>query len=224
MKCEDLDRYLDDYLDGALKADRAKDVERHLESCPECLNKKDALLRLLERLGALPKEVETFHDLWPEIRERIEQRQAGRSGQVDNVTTARKRIFPLWAAAAVVLIGVLVYWVTQMPGDMSRNEYGMSDLQETTTAPPIETILADYISTRDMLFAELEKRREELDPETVTVVMENMRIMDQATVQIREALKKDPRNRGLERMLMASYNKQVRLLRQANNIPSGMER
>jgi hypothetical protein len=138
--------------------------------------------------------------------------------------SAQKRIFPVWAAAAVVLIGVLVYWVTQMPGDMSRNEYGMSGLQETTIAPPIETILADYISTRDMLFAELEKRREELDPETVTIVMENMRIMDQATVQIREALDKDPRNRGLERMLMASYSKQVRLLRQANNIPSGMER
>ena len=222
MKCEDLDKYLDDYLGDALNVDRAKDVERHLESCPECLNKKDALARLLERSRALPKEVEPFHDLWPEIRERIERRHAGRSGRVDNVTTSPNRIFPVWAAAAVILIGVLVYWVTQMPSDMSRNEYGMSDLQETTTAPSIETILADYVSTRDMLFAELEKRREELDPETVKVVMENMQIIDQAAVQIREALDKDPRNRGLERMLMASYHKQVRLLRQANNIPSGM--
>ena len=84
--------------------------------------------------------------------------------------------------------------------------------------------LANCDPHRDMLFAELEKRLEELDPETVKVVMENMQIMDQATAQIREALDKDPRNRGLERMLMASYHKQVKLLRQANNIPSGMER
>jgi anti-sigma factor RsiW len=91
MKCEDLDRYLDDYLDDALKVDRAKDVERHLESCPECLNKKDALARLLERLRALPKGVEPFHNLWPEIRERIKRQQAGRSGQVDNVKCLRRR-------------------------------------------------------------------------------------------------------------------------------------
>lgn len=222
MKCEEFDRYLDDFMNGSLEKTLAGNMKQHLESCPECRAVKDSVAKLLEKSHKLPKEVTPPRNLWPGIRERIETQKNSRSLQTGRLSPSRNGLIPVWVAAAVVLLGVLVYWVIQNPYSRLGND--VTEVSGTTEPAFTETILAGYTSARGMLYAELEKRQDELDPETLKIVMENMRIMDQAAKQIREALEKDPGNWELERMLMASYHKEVRLLRMANDIPSGIMR
>lgn len=221
MKCKDLDKYLDDYVDASLEVGLTRDLVQHLESCPECMKKRDAIVRLLEKSRSLPKEVIPPHHLWPGINKKIEESQKFPNDQVGNIPPSPKWVIPI-SAAVVILMSALVYWIIQNPGDESGND--VTEVHETTAVFPTETILASYSSTRDMLLVELEKRRDQLDPDTVRIVIDNLHIMDRAAAQIQEALKKDPGNRRLERMLMASYHQQVRLLRQAQDIPSNIMR
>lgn len=55
------------YFDGELDAGAAAEVERHLETCPDC----GALLRDLETTRTALRESAPYHRINPELRERI---------------------------------------------------------------------------------------------------------------------------------------------------------
>lgn len=54
MNCQDLQRHLDDYLDGELDAERVAQVERHLAICAVCAERLRVEQLLRERLRTLP--------------------------------------------------------------------------------------------------------------------------------------------------------------------------
>jgi CHASE3 domain sensor protein len=54
-----------------------------------------------------------------------------------------------------------------------------------------------------------------MQPETVRTLEANLRIIDQAIAESREALQKDPNSRELIQMLGATYDAKVKMLRQA---------
>ena len=57
--------------------------------------------------------------------------------------------------------------------------------------------------------------RQTLDPATVRVLEENLRIIDRALTEARAALRSDPGNPVLEELLLATHRKRLDLLRGA---------
>ena len=75
---------------------------------------------------------------------------------------------------------------------------------------PAETALSDEIDELETL---LDRRRGELEPETVRVVEENLAIIDAAVNQARAAVERDPGSGFLSGKLESALNKKVQLLR-----------
>ena len=85
------------------------------------------------------------------------------------------------------------------------------------TPLPAEMVLSNEI---DQLEALLATRRNELEPETVRVVEENLAIIDAAVNQARAAVERDPGSGFLSGKLESALNKKVQLLRTAALIRS----
>ena len=67
MTCQELDERLDDWVDGALPAAAAAEVEAHLLSCALCRERERRLRQVLAHAAALPRSVAPPRDLWPGI-------------------------------------------------------------------------------------------------------------------------------------------------------------
>jgi hypothetical protein len=72
-----------------------------------------------------------------------------------------------------------------------------------------------YQSAIDELTGVLTAKRDELDPETVRVLEENLRVIDRAIAESRAALEADPASKHLSRMLNDAYNAKLGVLRRA---------
>jgi len=56
MKCTDIQKYLDDYLDDAMSLGEQKAVESHIEQCTSCKHAMDEHKNIREALSTLPVE------------------------------------------------------------------------------------------------------------------------------------------------------------------------
>jgi hypothetical protein len=70
------------------------------------------------------------------------------------------------------------------------------------------------------LRAIVNKRRPQLDSATVAVIEHNLKVIDDAIAQCREALRKDPNSRFLIESLNDAFDTKVQLLRTAASLPS----
>jgi hypothetical protein len=73
---------------------------------------------------------------------------------------------------------------------------------------------ADYEEATRALLADLEEHRDELGPETLKTVEQNLAVIDEALREVRAALDAEPGNPELTRMLAATHRKKVDVLRQ----------
>jgi tetratricopeptide (TPR) repeat protein len=124
--------------------------------------------------------------------------------------------------ALMVLSGGLV-WVARL-GDPRASL--PQALAESALAPPAAEPDAAPVRLRlgdadyDQAVADLEKAldagRSRLDPDTVRILEENLRTIDQAIDQARKALRADPANAYLNNHFAASRNRKLALLRRAS--------
>jgi len=80
--------------------------------------------------------------------------------------------------------------------------------------------VADYLVTRSALFGALDARRDDLSPETLEVLMANLKVIDDAMGKIAEALGEEPGNEFLMKQLAAAYRRQINLLETAVRLPA----
>jgi hypothetical protein len=93
---------------------------------------------------------------------------------------------------------------------------------------PSEIVLAsfeelgvdDYVVTRGKLLGALEARRDDLSPETLEVLMANLKVIDDAMRKIAEALGEEPDNEFLMKQLAAVYRRQINLMEMAVRLPA----
>jgi hypothetical protein len=78
----------------------------------------------------------------------------------------------------------------------------------------------DYQATRRELVEALEARKHQLSPETMDVVAQNLRLIDDAMDRIARALGEDPQNEFLMKRLAGAYRRQIDLLRRAVRMPA----
>ena len=216
---------LSDYLDDEdLSASEHAAIEAHVATCRECQATIDELRQVALRARSLA-DTPPAANLWPGISERL----TPRAPVVVPFVTSESRRFsftmPQLVAAGLalmVLSGGLV-WVARL-GDPraslpAAGAQVQLDAPEPDPAPTPSRVRfgdADY----DQAVADLEKAldagRSKLDPETVSILEENLRTIDQAIDQARKALRNDPANAYLNNHFAASRNRKLALLRRAS--------
>jgi hypothetical protein len=77
------------------------------------------------------------------------------------------------------------------------------------------------VRTADELSALLERHRDRLEPETVALVEQNLRTIEQALREAEAALLADPASPALHEMILATHKKKVEVLRWANDLVRG---
>jgi anti-sigma factor RsiW len=216
MTCAHVQERLDDYVDGLLGEAEFQEMELHLHDCPECREQERELRALLAAAAALPVEIPPSRDLWPQIEGRLGPR-VPRAGW-RRFTGSAWTLAALAAAAAVVL--ALSTTLRQQPR-LTTPVAPVAEAPREDTTPTLVPAAAwqplpaeqGYLRATEQLLAAYEAHRSELAPETVTVVEGNLKIIDAALAQIREALRKDPTSTELSRLLSATHERKVQVLR-----------
>jgi hypothetical protein len=137
MKCQECEKFLEEYLDGELGARDAGAVETHLAACANCANAYDALLSEQTLYASYERGVEANAPrLWGGVEARI--RAEGTGGEVGLLQRVSAWFAPLFTAprfspaltAALVLVAVGL-------------TVGVMKLTGSRTQPQIETARTD---------------------------------------------------------------------------------
>jgi hypothetical protein len=199
----------------------------------------ERLRRLLDATARLPRSVEPPRGAWTAIRRRIVARRP--------MPGARTWWF---AAAAVLLViassGLTVFLLrARSPARAVASSGTPASPPESTRAPlsggavltptpdrparparPASNASADLVFSRydaaaTDLVAELQQRRDRIDPRTLAVLDTCLTRIDAAIAEARTALRRDPRNSVVTELLTATYQQKLDLLKRAANLPLG---
>jgi hypothetical protein len=218
---------LSEYLDNELSARERDVIDAHLRDCADCANELDALRRLVAYAATLPSEdVLPPRDLWPGIHARIVRSNVVPIRTGDGTRRVSLSI-PQLAAAAVLLIALSAATAWYLRGGVA-SETSVSaptTIQaevEPTPAPDAVRLVnfadAQYDAAVSDLERALEERRNDLNPRTVEILERNLKLIDAAIAQARQALEEDPGNAYLNRHLVESRRRKLELLRRATAI------
>jgi hypothetical protein len=199
--------------------------------------KEDDLLgpELRALLGTLPKELPPERDLTEEIAAQTwdsRERLAGGAG-IDAKATNRSRApSPWWsgqglklAAAAVALIAITSTVTTVLVRDRTANDDASATVAGAAIREDPASLEASFARDMDVenqyasaisdMVAALEANRDQLPPETVQLIEENLRVIDEAIQHSLAALESAPQSLPLQQALMTSYERKLDFLRQA---------
>lgn len=232
---------LSEYLDDELTPDERRTIERHLAGCEACTAILADLRRVVARARSLPPRAPAA-DLWGGIAARIEAPSGG-AGRVTAFQPRAPRRFsftlPQLAAASVLLAVVSGGGAWRLAGRTERQRDdrstrsadvqvrpGLDQVRSSVDAPDtarIESVaLADaqYDSAVADLQQALRNGRGHLDPATIAIVEQNLKIIDRAIDQARQAVADDPGNSYLTSHLVETRRKKLDLLRRAAALAS----
>lgn len=182
---------LDEYAAGGLAPDDRAAVEAHLAGCAACRRALDRAQALPAALSALPRSIDPPAAVW------------------EGIVARRRGPAPRWArlaAAAALLVAVsssATWLLTRAPGPAAAPEAALP------------TVLAPYAAASDELTRAFEAERAALSPATREVLDRNLRIIDQAIAESRQALAADPSSRVATDLVVAAYRQKLSLLERA---------
>lgn len=217
--CDRMLSRIDEFIDGDLSEPDAASVRSHLEECPSCRAEHEGAVALQIAARSLPRSVEPTHDLWPGINRRIADRRIVR-GEFEGPSKSRSRhVWMAAAAAAILIFSVSLAYRAGLergrPQTAQTQQVESSYVQAAYSDPGTGLELA-----RNQLRSSLAERQNELSPETWSVVMENLEVIDNAIARIEFALADNPNDGRLNRQLAMAYRQQINLLQRANRLPA----
>jgi len=183
-------------------------------------------LRLL--LGSLPKELAPERDLSSSIAARTwdSRDRLVVPGWTDAAPAAAPGPGRPWwkgqaltlAAAAAVLITVtsaVTTWIVRQSENDAATTVATTSVSGEAAFAEYTDVEAQYASAIADLSAAVEAERDNLPPETVALIEENLRIIDEAIRESMAALRSSPRSLPLQQALVTSYERKLDFLRQA---------
>ena len=207
MSCPDLDRLIQDRIDGCLDEGEARLLDVHLEDCASCRDEELRLRELVHDLGALATDAEPERELWPSLRARLEASSAA----LPAFTTARAPWLRL--AAAGLLLGLIVGSQAVVREAPATDSKALSDEHRA--------VFAEYERASAALVESLEARRDDLSPATLETIDSNLALIENALTRTREALRSEPDDTDLMQMHYALLGRKTSVLQQLVSMPSG---
>ena len=209
---------LSDYIDGELTTEEAEALEAHLLECVDCGRTLHELRAVVARAGQVIDRPPAA-DLWQGIAAQIAVTDQG--GGVE--FGPRRRLsfsIPQLAAASVALMLMSAGTMYLMVNDREQPAQVVAERPAgngTVTSVGARTA-ANYSDAIDELETALKNGRTQLDSSTVRVLETNLRTIDVAIADARQALSRDPDNQYLNRYLDQTIQRKVQLLRRATGI------
>lgn len=226
MTHEVIKHLLDDYVSGDLAEDARAPVAEHVAACEVCRAEVESLQRVIDRAATLPRSIDPPKAAWSNIRSAIldDERAAQRSDREAAVRFWRTPV--MLAAAGALLVAVLssagtaLYLRSRVSDSQpTRAETAGSETPATLAAFTIEE--NNYLRTASTLQDILDQQDSRLAPETVAQLKASLRTIDEAILEARNALARDPANKVLVEMLSANYRQKVDLLRRSTEMTRG---
>jgi hypothetical protein len=217
---------LSDYLDHDLARADFDAVERHLATCSAC---RDTLADLagVKTCAASLVDPPVPTDLWAGIASRI-----GPAGS-SSAAPARRAVVvelprrvrtwwlaPQWVAAAAVVMVVALAGLFAARGQFRPGVRPRTSTLAVQSNTGTQVSSASFDATQiegeiGQLERALERGRGKLDPKTVRVLEDNLRIIRKATEDAKDALEADPANVDLQDYLAGSVQRKLDLVRRA---------
>ena len=218
---------LSEHLDGTLSAEERSLLDAHLVTCGECRATRAELEQIVAWARALPERAPGT-DLWPGIEARVAAlaQQPFSAIRARRPAAVRRGITLSWpqlVAAGlllVVLSGGGAWFASRGPRLAGRATQPAQTSGGTNYAAAHQDADPEYAAQVADLEKALAERREQLDPSTVKTIEANLKIIDLATTQARQALAADPANPYLKEYLSKSMRRKVELLKQATEFAS----
>lgn len=214
--------FLDDYVTGDLTEEARAPVAEHIAACAICQAEVESLKNILARAGELPRSIDPPDDAWAAIRQTIERDSRALAPEGRSVSRWR----PLAIAAAALLVAGLSSAATYLY--VARGRSTQAPAVATTGLGAVPANLAEftlqennYLRTAGILEEVLERQQGVLAPETVKQLKASLRTIDEAILEARNALARDPANGMLIEMLTSSYRQKVDLLRRSTEMTRG---
>ena len=217
---------LDDYVTGELTEDARAPVADHVATCAICAAEVESLNRIIARAAELPKSIDPPAEAWSNIRAAIERDKEAVTAHRVSVGVWRR---PYMLAAAAVLLVILSSGATAIymrgrtsDGDSSRSASlnpGSGATPASLAAFTIEE--NNYLRNVAVLQDLLDQQEASLAPETVAQLKASLRTIDEAILEARNALARDPANKMLIEMLSGTYRQKVDLLRRTAEMTRG---
>ena len=229
MTHEVIRHLLDDYVTGELTEDARTPVAEHVAVCQICSAEVESLKRILQRVAELPKTVDPPAEAWSNIRTAILGDEVAGTSRSDPSARAFWRRPMILAAAAAVVVAVLSSTITALYLNSRASTTGRDAVNASTdgreaipaTLAEFTTQENNYLRQASMLQDLLDQQESALAPETVAQLKTSLRTIDEAIVEARNALARDPSNKLLVEMLSANYKQKVDLLRRSTEITRG---
>ena len=226
MTHEVIRHLLDDYVTGEVNADARGPVEDHVAICEICSAEVESLKRILVRASDLPKSIEPPAEAWSNIRTAILREESAAASHSTRMASPAfwRRTWVITAAAAVV-VAVLSSTITTV---YLNSRSATSTAQRTVTENETPATLAaftieenNYLRQASALQDLLDQQETALAPETVAQLKASLRTIDEAILEARSALARDPSNKLLIEMLSTNYKQKVDLLRRSTEMTRG---
>jgi anti-sigma factor RsiW len=210
---------LSERIDGTLAEEERGLLDAHLVTCAECRTVLADLERVVAHARTLP-EIAPEEDLWPGIAARVaafarteDTPRLKRAAFVRGITLS----WPQLVAAGMtlmVLSGAAAWYLTRAAGRGSEiaTTTGRGTPASNAGLAHVDPVYAAELADLEKVLAE---RRDQLDPATVQTIEANLKIIDLATMQARQALAADPANPYLKDYLSKTMRRKVELLKQA---------
>ena len=210
---------LSERLDGSLSPEELGLLDAHLVTCADCRAVLADLERVVMHARALPA-IAPAEDLWPGIAARVAS--FARADEGPRTARLRPAAFvrgitmswpQLMAAgfALVVLSGGGAWYFARGQRTPQTAAHAPAGIEASNAA----RVDPQYAAEVEDLQKVLDERRSQLDPETVKTIEANLKIIDLATNQARQALAADPANPYLKDYLSNQMKRKVELLKQA---------
>lgn len=227
MTCEHARTHLQDRIDGTLDAARGPELDAHLATCAVCRALAADLETITEAAAALPP-MEVPDRLWLQV--------AGqwRAEQPDAVSTEHLSTVPRhgWlhglAAAAVLAVAAGGGWIAWRATSVNSNEAATQVLlprPDAMTAGNVSDAALVESAQKDLEAAEqlyiraiagLEQAalasRDALEPHVVAVLERNLEVIDEAILDSRAAVHREPQSVIARESLFDALRKKVTLL------------
>jgi hypothetical protein len=222
MTHEVIRHLLDDYVMGDLDDAARPPVAEHVAACEMCRAEVESLGRIRALARELPAEIDPPSDAWSNIQTAIERDVAAIA--ITGKTNRARWQRPLGIAASFVVVAALSSGGTYL---YLRDRGGGAPASSVVQDAPPATLAAftlqenDFLRNAAILQDLLEQQEGSLAPETVAQLKASLRTIDEAILEARNALARDPANKTLVEMLTANYRQKLDLLKRTTEMTRG---
>jgi len=211
MDCTACSAALDLLIDGALEPAVVAEVEAHCAGCRDCARELAELRALREATAALPREIPPPAALWAAVAAHTTERRSARTP------------WPAWAAAATVVAtlgGVTAVWL----GSGSEGSHAPSIARAPQAGAAVPAVADPRMARRAYLVSDLTRRGQRVAPEATATVERNLKVIQQALLEIEAAVEANPNDANLRRLLTEVHIRESALIERMQRLSIDTQR